>query len=156
MRWPAGARWSVQPFWLMTRGAAAVLGYLGAADDERGDSRGARVYYKASIATARPHGLHTSAAAMGSLVRLADLTSSEGRGDDARAMLSEAVAEVRDFDSFAVAHAIHWTGAVEVRQGHSERGVSLMAAAAAHWGSFGSPHNIIGFGAVRTRYEASL
>ncbi len=71
-------------------------------------------------------------------------------------MLREAVAEVRDFDSFAVAHAIHWTGAIEVRQGHSERGVSLMAAAAAHWGSFGSPHNIIGFGAVRTRYEASL
>ena len=75
---------------------------------------------------------------MASLVRLADLASSEGRGDEARAMLREAVAKVRHFDSFAVAHAIHWTGVMDVRQGHSERGVSLMACAAAHWGSFGS------------------
>ena len=54
-------------------------------------------------------------------MRLADLASSEGRGDEARAMLSEAIAEVRDFD-FHLADAVHWYGVVDVRQGQASAG----------------------------------
>jgi non-specific serine/threonine protein kinase len=138
------------------RGAAAVLGFLGAVVEKHGDLSGARAFYEASLATGRPYGLHTQLSVMGALVRLADLAWFEGRGDEAHSMLREAVAEVRHMDSFSVGHAIHWTGVLDVRQGRSERGVSLMACAAAPWGSFGSPRDMTGADDVRSRYEASL
>lgn len=136
-------------------GTAAVLYYFGANVDACGDTGRARALYEASVATARPHGLRATAQAMFALLRLADLASSEGRGDEARTMLSEAVTDVRD-SGFHLADVLHWYGVVQLRRGEGERGVGLIAAAAGHWGSIGSPGDIIGLGAKCARHEASL
>jgi tetratricopeptide (TPR) repeat protein len=133
--------------------SAAALYILGAIVDARGETVRARALWEASVATARPF---VAAAPMLALVRLADLASSEGHTDEAQAMLRDAIAEVRDFDYLPLADAVHWCGVAAVRHGDSERGVSLIAAAAGHWGSFDRPCGTTGFSAVRIRREASL
>jgi predicted ATPase len=137
-------------------GTSAVLYFLGGWADARGDTARARALHQACIETARPSALRASAAVMFALVRLADMASSDGHDGDARTMLHQAVADVRD-SGFHLADLVHWYGVVEVRQGNADRGVRMVAAAAGHRGSFGSPSTgasfMIGW---MERHEASL
>jgi tetratricopeptide (TPR) repeat protein len=139
------------------RASAAVLSILGAIVDAQGDTVRARELYEASLATARRFGLRAASAHfVFALVRLADLASSEGRTEEAQSMLRDGVAELRGFGYVPLADAVHWSGVVAARHGDIERGVSLIAAAAGHWGSFDALGGITGFRPVRDRRAASL
>ena len=109
------------------------------------------------MATARPYGLRSAAAIMLAVVRLADLASSEGRGDEARSMLRDAVAEVHELGLPTSGRRGPLVRCGGRAAGESERGVSLIAAADGHWGSVdqreATPRRML---RVRARREASL